>query len=256
MSHVHHQEADATCATIEHIGRKLNDVGSRNEIIIPDIMENEHLKKRSECRLCVLASCAVILSLVLAFGFSIFCFLAYSQIKILKCQIDMLKVKELILSEDVMKLNSSLLSTEERVFINETLNKHQSPLDKVYHNISKSINMIIEVTDLHETSPAISCRAISLLHPSFWSGYYWVQSGNGQSIQVYCELSYLSYYTIPGWMRIAKLSKNLNGAECFSGLKQSALNGSSCVAQSDSATCSHTSRSLHSISHILGYNVL
>ena len=181
----------------------------------------------------------MILSLILAVGFSILCFLAYNQINILKSQINFLKGKELILSEDVMKLNSSaLLSTEDRVFINETLNKHLSPLDEIYHNISKRINMIIEVAGLYEAYPAASCRTISLLHPSVRSGYYWVQSGNGQSIQVYCKIIY--EYLVPGWMRIAKLSKNHNGAECFNGLKQSALNRSSCVAQSDSANCSHT----------------
>ena len=172
--------------------------------------------------------------------------MAYNQIKILKSQVDFLKDKELLHSEDVIKLNSSvLLSTEERVFINETLNKHLSPLDELYLNISKHINMIIEVLSLYEDYPAASCRTISLLHPSFRSGYYWVQSGNGQSIHVYCKqniLYYSRYYYIfiPGWMRIAKLTKNRNGAECFNGLKQSALNRSSCVAQSDSANCSHT----------------
>ena len=250
LSQVHHQDAAATYTTIEHIGRNLNDAGSKNEKIIPDIVENESLKKKSECRSCVLASCGVIFSLILAIGFSIFCFLSYNQINILKSQVDILKDKELLLSEDIMKLNSSaLFSTEERVFINETLNKHLSPLDVIYHNISKRINMIVKVAGLYEVYPAASCRTISLLHPSFRSDYYWVQSGNGQSIRVYCKLSTFYYslhyyyyydYTVPGWMRIAKLSKNHNGTKCFSGLKQSALNRSSCVAQSDSANCSHT----------------
>ena len=243
LSQFHHQDAAATYTTIEHIGRNLNDAGSKNEKIIPDIVENESLKKKSECRSYVLASCAVIFSLILAVGFSIFCFLAYNQINILKSQIDFLKGKELILSEDAIKLNSSaLLSTEERVFNNETLNKHLSHLDEIYHNISKHINMIIEVAGLYEDYPAASCRTISFLLPSFRSGYYWVQSGNGQSIQVYCKQNIYDYfyYSVPGWMRIAKLSKNHNGAECFSGLKQSGLNRSSCVAQSDSGNCSHT----------------
>ena len=247
LSQVHHHDAAATYATIEHIRRKLNNAGSKNEIIIPNIVENEPLRKKCELRSCVLARCALILSLILAVGFSIFCFLAYNQIKTLKSQVDILKDKELILSEDIMKLKSSvLLSTEERVFINQTLNKHLNPLDVI--NISKRINMIIEVVGLREDYPAASCRTISLFHPSFRSDYYWVQFSNGQSIQVYCELSdfyysryyYYFYYIVPGWMRIAKLSKNHNGAECFSGLKQSALNRSSCVAQSDSANCSHT----------------
>ena len=246
LSQVHHEDAAATYATIEHIGRKLNNAGSKNEIIIPEIVENEPLKIKSEHRSCVLASCAVIFSLILAVAFSIVCFLAYNQIKILRSQVDILIDNELILSEDVMKPNSSvLLSTEERVLLNKTLNRHLSSLDKIYHNISKRINMIIEVVGLYEDCPAASCRTISLLHPSFRSGYYWVQSGNGQSIHVYCELSelYLNkfyFYSFPGWMRIAILRKNHNGAECFSGLKQSALNRSTCVAQSDSANCSHT----------------
>ena len=247
LSQFHHQDAAATYTTIEHIGRNLNDAGSKNEKINPDIVENEPLKKKkSERRSCVLASCTVIFSLIMAVGFSIFCFLAYNQIKILKSQVDYLKDKELLHSEDVIKLNSSaLLSTEERVFINETLNKHISPLDEIYLNISKHINMIVEVLGLYEDYPAASCRTISLLYPSFRSGYYWVQSGNGQSIHVYCKQNILyysrhSYIFIPGWMRIAKLTKNCNGAECFNGLKQSALNRSSCVVQSDSANCSHT----------------
>ena len=43
LSQFHHQDASATYTTIEHTGRKLNDAGSRNEIIIPDIVENEPL---------------------------------------------------------------------------------------------------------------------------------------------------------------------------------------------------------------------
>ena len=255
LSQFHHQDAAATYTTIEHIGRNLDNAGSKNEKIIPDIVENESLKKKSESRSCVLASCAVILSIILAVGFSIFSFPAYNQINILKSQINFLKGKELILSEDVMKLNSSaLLSTEDRVFINETLNKHLSPLDEIYHNISKRINMIIEVAGLYEAYPAASCRTISLLHPSIRSGYYWVQSGNGQSIQVYFKIIY--EYLVPGWMRIATLSKNRNGAECFSGLKQSALNRSSCVAQSDSANRSHTFFSSFNISYSRVYGIV
>ena len=167
--------------------------------------------------------------------------MAYNQIKILKSQVDILKEKELILSEDFMRLNSSaLLSTEERVFINETLNKHLSPLDEIYHNISNLINNTIAKTGLYEAYPTSSCRIIATHNPSIQSGYYWVQTGNGRSIRVYCELrKYLGLGTL-GWIRIAKLTKNRSSAECFSGLKQSALNRSSCVAQSDSATCSHT----------------
>ena len=263
LSQFHHQDAAATYTTIELIGRNLNDAGSKNEKIIPDIVENEPLKKKkSERRSRVLASCTVIFSLILAVGFSIFCFLAYNQIKILKAQVDFLKDKELLLSEDVIKLNSSaLLSTGERVFINETLNRHLSHLDGIYHNVSEHINMIIEVVGLYEDYPAASCRTIIFLHPSFQSGYYWVQSGNGQSIHVYCKQSIL-YYSfpyyifIPGWMRIAKLTKNRNGAECFNGLKQSALNRSSCVAQSDSANCSHTLFSSFNIPYSRVYGIV
>ena len=50
LSQFHHQDAAATYTTIEHIGRNLNDAGSKNEKINPDIVENEPLKKKkSEC---------------------------------------------------------------------------------------------------------------------------------------------------------------------------------------------------------------
>ena len=46
LSQFHHEDAAATYTTIEHIGRKLNNAGSRNEIIIPNNVENEPLKKK------------------------------------------------------------------------------------------------------------------------------------------------------------------------------------------------------------------
>ena len=55
LSQFHHQDAAETYTTIEHIGRNLDKAGSKNEKIIPDIVKNESLKKKSECRSCVLA---------------------------------------------------------------------------------------------------------------------------------------------------------------------------------------------------------
>ena len=64
-----------------------------------------------------------------------------------------------------------------------------------------------------------------------------------------------SHYSIPGRMRIAELNKTGNFTQCFSGMKPYSVNASSCVARSDSATCSHTIFSTQNIpySRVCGF---
>ncbi len=107
-----------------------------------------------------------------------------------------------------------------------------------------SLNNFFDKIGLFEDYPINSCRHIHIFHPYKQSNYYWLKNQQNQAIQVYCSLSpsCIYFYTLcsVGSMRITKLNKIQNRAQCFPGLKNYSRNTSSCVTKSDSATCSST----------------
>lgn len=142
-------------------------------------------------------------------------------------------------------MDKHLEHTEEREASNKTLNKNFNLSTEAYHNVSRDFRWITGATGLSADSPVLSCQMLSIFHPSFHSGYYWLQSGDGNPVQLYCILPYrdfyyYNYYYYHTGMRIATLNKNSSGANCFIGLKQSANNRNSCVVPSDFSTCSST----------------
>ncbi len=150
-----------------------------------------------------------------------------------------IKLRQLKVNENIEQLNISAL--EERSEIYYSLVHDMS----LYSNISFHVNNIIDSIGLFEKYPASSCRYINALHPSWPSGYYWVIIPHGVTVHVYCYMGSLcEYYNhfncYRGWTRIAKLNKIVNRAQCFMRLKNYPTNRSSCVTESDSATCSST----------------
>ena len=64
--------------------------------------------------------------------------------------------------------------------------------------LAKSKNFV-----LTSENPAISCRKITELRPSYEPGYYWIQ-GTSEAVEVYCEIGTNNTFgQSGGWMRIA-----------------------------------------------------
>ena len=63
--------------------------------------------------------------------------------------------------------------------------------------------------------PANSCDEISELVPGLSSGYYWVRSHNGTTVQVYCDMDRVcGCSSTGGWMRIAHLNTSNTSQKC------------------------------------------
>ena len=204
------RNATSQYTTVKPIGQQCNTVADNKKNTTGAEDENKCSKIDFYHTAILFLTVAMVLILIVLVSFSV---LAYTEIIKIRFQDESLKVKELNHSVNIVNCNSS---------VNETL-----------------MDSIIGLT---EGFPASSCSNIHLLHRSSRSGYYWVKSINGSSVQVYCAA------TVPcgnspalvGWMRVAKLNKCSCGAECFSGLKQLLTNESSCVAKVDEATMSQT----------------
>ena len=69
-------------------------------------------------------------------------------------------------------------------------------------------------------NPAISCKTIAELRPSYESGYYWIQGASG-AVKVYCEMGPNNTFgqsQTGGWMKIANVDMRNNHSQCPPGL--------------------------------------
>ena len=105
-------------------------------------------------------------------------------------------------------------------------------------------------------APAPSCQAIHLFQPSAMSGYYWVRSSNGSSIQVYCEMTMKCDGINVGLLRVALLNNDNRGELCNGSLitSTSSANVTQYIQSNMTPGCSHTFFSSMNItySHICG----
>ena len=63
---------------------------------------------------------------------------------------------------------------------------------------------------LTSENPAISCKKIAELRPSYESGYYWIQGVSG-AVEVYCEMGTDNEFgQSGGWMRVADVDMRNN----------------------------------------------
>ena len=161
-----------------------------------------------------------------------------------------------ITSSQIFSNESSRINSNELLHINQTLHQYEELLKYAYSNISS----LFELIGRDESYPALSCSHIYYLRGYSLDGHYWIRSREGNSVHVYCSFtsclqSFYYYFSIPGRMRIAKLNKTGTFTQCFSGMKPYSVNASSCVARSDSATCSHTIFSTQNIpySRVCGF---
>ena len=79
---------------------------------------------------------------------------------------------------------------------------------------------------LTSDNPAISCKKIAELRPSYVSGYYWIQGASG-AVEVYCEMGTNNTFNQSGgWMRIANVDmRNINQSQCPPGLVYNVTEG-------------------------------
>ena len=90
----------------------------------------------------------------------------------------------------------------------------------------------------YPSTPASSCAAIlqaNLLSPS---DYYWVQSSNGSSIRIYCDMTRTCGNITGGWMRVAKLDMTKNFSQCPPGLCLNSTSPRTCRLCTHLGNCS------------------
>ena len=110
-------------------------------------------------------------------------------------------------------------------------------------------------------NPAISCKKIAELRPSYESGYYWIQGASG-AVEVYCEMGTNNVFDRSGgWMRIVDVDMRNNQSQCPpGGLVYSVTEGRRlCRKSSFAPGCSSTTFSTQGVEYnqvcgrVIGY---
>ena len=113
---------------------------------------------------------------------------------------------------------------------------------------------------LTSDNPAISCKKIAELRPSYVSGYYWIQGESG-AVEVYCEMGTNNAFgQSGGWMRIANVDMRKNQTQCPPGLVYNVTEGRRlCRKPSLAPGCSSTTFSTQGVRYekvcgkVIGY---
>ena len=109
-------------------------------------------------------------------------------------------------------------------------------------------------------NPAVSCKQIAELRPSYDSGYYWIQGVSG-AVGVYCEMGTNNMFgQSGGWMRIANVDMRNNDSQCPPGLVYNVTEGRRlCRKPSLAPGCSSTTFSAQGVEYrkvcgkVIGY---
>ena len=76
--------------------------------------------------------------------------------------------------------------------------------------------------------PAESCTAIKKSHAFSQSKFYWIQSSNGSTVRVYCDMTRTCGNVTGGWMRVAELDMTRTSSQCPPGLCLNTANPRTC----------------------------
>ncbi len=255
VANFHRKISTNEYATIDIVGQKHLNSTDTNEIQISaekNLKNQTSIKKmRKEFCFLILAALFFSIFIILCFAFTAY---NYNRLESLSLQLKTLDKRDSNQFKESSLRISDVLQAQFEIFQNmEQFNisffTERNQVEYYFNklilstNTSNYVNRILDIIGLHESYPVSSCRYIPFFHPFKQSGYYWVKNQHGITIQVYCILEPSCIYyrgCNTGWTRIAKLSKVQNGAQCFPGLKNYPTNTSSCVTESDSATCSST----------------
>ena len=161
------------------------------------------------------------------------------------------------LAANLIQLNMSFF---ENLVDIKSLMQDLSP--SINSNFNSSVRTLLQRINEFNTAstgfsmlvPAPSCQAIHLFQPSAMSGYYWVRSSYGSSIQVYCEMTMKCDGIKVGLLRVALLNDHTRQDFCVNELMTSTSNPNQCIQTSMDFGCSHTIFPLMNVtySHICG----
>ena len=101
------------------------------------------------------------------------------------------------------------------IIVSEIINEASTKLQTLIADSLESL-LITRILGQVSSYPATSCKQIanSRATDNLESGYYWVKSGNGTSIRVYCDLKNGFTTSDLGWMRAGLLNMTDSGSEC------------------------------------------
>ena len=86
--------------------------------------------------------------------------------------------------------------------------------------------------------PANSCREVAAQLSGERSNYFWVKSGNGTAVKVFCDLTSQFQINPSGWMRVASLNMTDPLQQCPNGLKLITDPKRACGRSSEDSGCS------------------
>ena len=105
-------------------------------------------------------------------------------------------------------------------------------------------------------NPARSCMEIFDLDNNTPSGYFWLQSTNGSSIKIYCDMTITCNGVGGGWIQVAKLDMTNGSHQCPDGLtiRSDLLPKRVCGIPFQGAGCSSTILDVYNIeyNHVCG----
>ena len=135
----------------------------------------------------------------------------------------------------------------------DLVNQLNTSTSNEYDSLNKRINQINHLGTMY--LPAPSCRAIHIFQPYSLSGYYWVSSVDGSSIQVYCEMTKSCGNITGGLTRVALLNDETRPLMCTGDF--ATVDGDSdtqCIRYTEEPGCFHMVLPLMnmSYSHICG----
>ena len=81
--------------------------------------------------------------------------------------------------------------------------------------------IIVIYKGLDPRYPAASCAEIlsNQLNAQSPSGYYWLRSGNGSAVHVFCDMTLTCKGVGGGWMQVAKLDMTNSSHQCPPGTR-------------------------------------
>ena len=100
----------------------------------------------------------------------------------------------------------------------------KSDLDKVRVNITQDVSSMVQSMVLpqicrsnlgqDQENPAASCQKIVECNSSASSGDYWLRSGNGSAVQMFCNMTRRCCNSAGGWARVAYLDMTDSNHQC------------------------------------------
>ena len=100
----------------------------------------------------------------------------------------------------------------------------KSDLDKVRANITQDVSSMVQSMVLpqichsnlgqDQENPVASCQKIVECNSSASSGDYWLRSGNGSAVQMFCNMTRRCCNSAGGWTRVAYLDMTDSNHQC------------------------------------------